>query len=60
MDGLKVGEIKSPHAGHKSALMCTTQIKIERLKKRQIDKRIKLDSKKRKNVHKNEGIKELQ
>jgi hypothetical protein len=24
MDGLKVGEIKSPHAGHKSGLMWTT------------------------------------
>jgi hypothetical protein len=27
MDGLKVGEIKSPYAGHKSGLMCTTQMK---------------------------------
>jgi hypothetical protein len=27
MDGFKKGEIKSPHAGHKSGLMCTTQMK---------------------------------
>jgi hypothetical protein len=27
MDGLNVGEIKSPNAGHKSGLMCTTQMK---------------------------------
>jgi hypothetical protein len=27
MDGLKVGEIKSQHVGHKSVLICTTQMK---------------------------------
>jgi hypothetical protein len=27
MDGLKVGEIKFPTAGHKSVLMCITQMK---------------------------------
>jgi hypothetical protein len=27
MDGIKVGEIKYQHAGHKSGLMCTTQMK---------------------------------
>jgi hypothetical protein len=27
-----VGEIKSPHAGHKSGLMCTTQMKNRKIK----------------------------
>jgi hypothetical protein len=61
MDGwiIKVGEIKSPHAGHKSGL-CTTQMKNWKIEKRQIDKQIELelDSTKRRNVHNNERIKE--
>jgi hypothetical protein len=60
MDELKVGEIKSSHAGHKSSLMCTTQMKNWKKEKRKIDKQIELDSTKRRNVHKNERIKESQ
>jgi hypothetical protein len=47
-------------AKESSGLICTTQKKIERLKKRLIDKQIELDSTKRINVHKNERIKESQ
>jgi hypothetical protein len=54
MDGLKVGEIEisalGPHVHHAE----------QKLKKRQIDKKIELDRTKRRNVHKNERIKESQ
>jgi hypothetical protein len=60
MDGLKVGGIKSPHAGYKSGLMCTTQMKNWKIKKRQIYKQIELDSTNRRSLHKNERIKKSQ
>jgi hypothetical protein len=60
LNGLKVGKIKSPHVDHKSGVMCTTEMKNGKIKKRQIDNQIKLDSTKRRNVQKNERIKESQ
>jgi hypothetical protein len=62
MDGLKVGEIKSPHAGHISGLMCNTQMKNRKIKEetnRKTDRNRQYVTKRR-NVHKNERIKELQ
>jgi hypothetical protein len=56
MDGLKVGGIKSPHA----SLMLITQTKNWKIKKKQIDKQIELESTKTRNVHKNARIKESQ
>jgi hypothetical protein len=60
MDGLKMGEIKSPHTSHESGIMCTTQMKNLKIQKRPIDKQIELDSTKRRNVHNNERIKDSQ
>jgi hypothetical protein len=59
MDGIKLGEIKSPHAGLKSGLMCTTQMKNWKIKE-EANRQIELDSPERKNVHANERIKESQ
>jgi hypothetical protein len=57
LDGLKVGEIKSPHAGHKSGL---TDEKLKDKKGKNRQKDIELDRTKRRRVHKNERIKESQ
>jgi hypothetical protein len=56
MDGLNVSEIKYSHAGHKSGLICTTQMKNCKIKEETNSKQSELDSTKRRNVHKNQGV----
>jgi hypothetical protein len=61
MDELKAGEIrKSPQAGHKSSLMCTSQKKRQEIKVEINGQTVRISRYKKKNIHENKRINESQ